>query len=175
MHKCFADLVGSAENDQPFFNRLDFYFNGSQQIIQLDQYSPNNNATVTSDNSLPVLYTPMTSFVHADLTSQSYPTMSYEAQYNFNNVSNEQVSIQNLLPYYMTTPSEIIIREIPGYDVIYIPRPNPFVNSNINSNMQQQDSTFLNSSPVISMQQQSYVSSGNSAGESPTNPIIIDP
>ena len=72
----------------------------------------------------------------------------------------------------MTTPSEIILREIPGYDVIYIPKPNPFVNSNINS---QQDSTFLNSSPVISMQQQSYVSSGNSAGENATNPIIIDP
>jgi hypothetical protein len=94
-----------------------------------------------------------------DLTSQSYPIMSYS-----NNVSTGQVSTQNFpqtavnisssLPPYMTTTSEIIMYEIPGYDVIYIPKPYP--NSNINLNMQQQGVDFLNSSPL---EQQSHVSS----------------
>jgi hypothetical protein len=44
------------------------------------------------------------------------------------------------------TPSGIIIFEIPGYDVIYIPKPYPFVSSNANLNMQQPLSSVSESS-----------------------------
>jgi hypothetical protein len=74
-------------------------------------------------------------------TSQRYPTMSYG-----NNASTEQALTQNLpqsamnisssLPPYTMTPSGIIIFEIPGYDIIYIPKPYPYINSNTNLNMQ---------------------------------------
>src|SRR6266480_642772 len=88
----------------PTENNQTFYSDGSQQVIQPNRSY--DNPTVTSDNSLPVLYgtMPMT---YVDLTSQSYPTMSYS-----NYVSNEQVSTQNFpqsainissfLPPYMT-------------------------------------------------------------------------
>src|SRR5256885_10598251 len=88
--------------------------------------------------------TPTTSFVHVDSTSQNYS--SSDAQYNCN-ASTKHVLTQNppqtfmnissslnILPPHMDTfnfSPEIIIREIPGYDVIYIPKSYSFVNSNV--------------------------------------------
>ena len=57
----------------PTENNQTFYSDGSKQVIQQPNRSY-DNPTVTSDNSLPVLYgtMPMT---YVDSTSQSYPTM----------------------------------------------------------------------------------------------------
>ena len=104
---------------QPFSNNG---FGDASQLNQSSNVLYNDNTTATSDNSH-YGTTPMTS---VGSTSQSYPAMSYS-----NNVSTEQVSTQNFapsavnisssLPSYMTTSSGIIIYEIPGYDIIYIP------------------------------------------------------
>jgi hypothetical protein len=70
-----------------------------------------------------------------------------------------------------TSYSNIIKYEIPGYDVIFIPKPSPFVNSN-NLNMQHQDINFLNYSSPSNYDVSNV--NGISAGESSTHPIIID-
>src|SRR5687767_6843606 len=126
------------ENNQPPFNNgFDLYSNGLQ-VNQLDQHSSNifynedaacnyANGFPATDKVLPVHHS--TSFAiggHVD-SFQKYTTMS--SNDNCNNASNEQAIIQNSSQPFMNTSSrivtspEIIKYEIPGYDVIFIPKP----------------------------------------------------
>src|SRR3989442_12437787 len=105
------------------------FFNNEVDIGQPSSNILYNDITATNNNSLLIRYT-TTPMTHVDLTSRNHDTV--ETQYN--NASTEQVLTQNHPQSFMNIPSslntlpphidtfnfspEIIIREIPGYDVI---------------------------------------------------------
>jgi hypothetical protein len=151
------------ENNQPFFNN---YPNGLQHVNQLDQPSSNifhnENTACSHTNNFPVSNKILpvhhaTSFAidgNVDSTLQNYTTISSnDVQYNNTN-NGGQAIIQNSPQYFMNiSPSEIITYEIPGYSVIYIPKPSPFVTTSSNLNMQQQISDSSNSSSSVNQTQ----------------------